>query len=150
MLGAGCWWLNTIAPVMLTEQQWKVRHYKSGRNALSSLNYVLQSPGCNPKEPPLKMWRGGLNFYSTCFLLLLIEWIIVLYYRVPLNAGLSLSLCEVDRNFLCSTQSKQNIQSLPWHVTPKLGWHSGTCRNGLPIAPHIKSALIQEKNNHSV
>ena len=28
---------------MLTEQQPKVRHYKSGRNALSSFNYVAQS-----------------------------------------------------------------------------------------------------------
>lgn len=40
---AGCWWLNTVTPVMLTEQQLKVRHHKSGRRkAFSSLNCVLR------------------------------------------------------------------------------------------------------------
>lgn len=41
---------------MLTEQQSKVRHYKSGRNALSSFNYVLQSVSCNLQA--VRMLKG--------------------------------------------------------------------------------------------
>lgn len=41
---------------MLTEQQSEVRHYKSGRNALSSLNYVLRSVSCNLQA--VRMLKG--------------------------------------------------------------------------------------------
>lgn len=126
----GCWWLNTVAPVLLMEQQWKVRHSNSGRNALSSFNYVLRSLSCDLPEVEISCSECGGCFKAH----LLIEIKTSIQHschcnteRCPFVNSLSALLCcmhgclgGVCRKVLCErTKGKQNMSYLSWHETLK-------------------------------
>lgn len=79
---AGCWWLNTVTPVMLTEQQWKVRHHKKGRR--KSLSAVWQEVQvisevqiCSASFPTVWICPNFLPRHlkvSSCVLSVLLNW----------------------------------------------------------------------------